>query len=66
MRYAVLNTPKRGEHMKFPYMRSAKFKRHITFRRKAKGQICDLLQQVHEDLITTAPTELIVHIFFSK
>ena len=66
MRYAELNTPKGGELMKLPYTRSAKFKRHIILRIKVKGQICDLLQQVLENLITTLLTELIVHIILSK
>ena len=52
--------------MKLPYTRGAKFKRHIILRIKVKDQICDLLQQVLENLITTILTELIVYIIFSK
>ena len=66
MRYAESNTPKGGELMNLPYTRSAKFKRQIILRIKVKGQICDLLQQVLENLITTLLTELIVHIILSK
>ena len=66
MRYAESNTTKGGELMKLPYTRGAKFKRHIILRIKVKDQICDLLQQVLENLITTILTELIVYIIFSK
>ena len=66
MRHAEFETPKGAEFMKLPYTLSAKFKRHIIFRRKAKGLICDLLQQVIENPITTVVTELIVHIILSK